>query len=43
VGYQHKEKIAKCWESAIRCCVSSPTLDVVVVGCFDGTVHVHKM
>jgi U3 small nucleolar RNA-associated protein 21 len=33
----------KGWESAIRCCVSSPALDVVAVGCSNGIVHVHKM
>ncbi|XP_078434530.1 transducin family protein / WD-40 repeat family protein [Wolffia australiana] len=33
----------KGWNSSIRCCVSSPALDVVAVGCSDGTVHVHNI
>ncbi|PUZ59787.1 hypothetical protein GQ55_4G070600 [Panicum hallii var. hallii] len=33
----------KGWESPVRCCVSSPALDVVAVGCSDGTVHVHNI
>jgi len=31
------------WDSPVRCCVSSPALDVVAVGCSDGTVHVHNI
>jgi U3 small nucleolar RNA-associated protein 21 len=43
--YQHKKILHdfKGWESAICCCVSSPALDVVDVGCFDVTVHDHKI
>jgi U3 small nucleolar RNA-associated protein 21 len=33
----------KGWESPVRCSVSSPALDVVAVGCSDGTVHVHNI
>ncbi|KAK8956779.1 hypothetical protein KSP39_PZI001162 [Platanthera zijinensis] len=33
----------KGWNSAIHCCVSSPALDVVAVGCSDGTIHVHNV
>ncbi|CAL5048919.1 unnamed protein product [Urochloa decumbens] len=33
----------KGWDSPVRCCVSSPALDVVAVGCSDGTVHVHNI
>ncbi|KAJ1260095.1 hypothetical protein BS78_10G205900 [Paspalum vaginatum] len=33
----------KGWNSPVRCCVSSPALDVVAVGCSDGTVHVHNI
>ncbi|KAL6603057.1 hypothetical protein ACP70R_043418 [Stipagrostis hirtigluma subsp. patula] len=33
----------KGWNSSVRCCVSSPALDVVAVGCSDGTVHVHNI
>ncbi|GJM97875.1 hypothetical protein PR202_ga14835 [Eleusine coracana subsp. coracana] len=33
----------KGWNSAVRCCVSSPALDIVAVGCSDGTVHVHNI
>lgn len=33
----------KGWGSAISCCVSSPALDVVAVGCADGKIHVHNI
>ncbi|KAI3945430.1 hypothetical protein MKW92_021987 [Papaver armeniacum] len=33
----------KGWNSSICCCVSSPALDVVAVGCADGNVHVHNL
>lgn len=33
----------KGWNSAISCCVSSPALDVVAVGCSDGKIHVHNV
>ncbi|KAL1547459.1 U3 small nucleolar RNA-associated protein 21 isoform X1 [Salvia divinorum] len=33
----------KSWSSAISCCVSSPALDVVAVGCSDGKIHVHNI
>nr|XP_051203267.1 U3 small nucleolar RNA-associated protein 21 homolog isoform X4 [Lolium perenne] len=33
----------KGWESPVRCCVSSPALDMVAVGCSDGTIHVHNI
>ncbi|KAK7286622.1 hypothetical protein RJT34_21751 [Clitoria ternatea] len=33
----------KGWNSSISCCVSSPALDVVAVGCTDGTIHVHNL
>ncbi|XP_077238613.1 transducin family protein / WD-40 repeat family protein [Tasmannia lanceolata] len=33
----------KGWNSSIYCCVSSPALDVVAVGCADGKVHVHNV
>ncbi|XP_010263396.1 PREDICTED: WD repeat-containing protein 36 [Nelumbo nucifera] len=33
----------KGWNSSICCCVSSPALDVVAVGCADGKVHVHNI
>lgn len=31
------------WGSAISCCVSSPALDVVAVGCSDGKIQVHNI
>lgn len=31
------------WGSSIRCCVSSPALDVVGIGCSDGKIHVHNL
>ncbi|XAR54384.1 hypothetical protein NMG60_11029486 [Bertholletia excelsa] len=33
----------KGWKSSICCCVSSPALDVVAVGCADGKIHVHNI
>ncbi|KAJ4709171.1 WD40 repeat [Melia azedarach] len=33
----------KGWESSVSCCVSSPALDVVAVGCSDGKIHVHNI
>lgn len=33
----------KGWNSPISCCVSSPALDVVVVGCADGKIHIHNI
>ncbi|KAK4424941.1 WD repeat-containing protein 36 [Sesamum alatum] len=33
----------KGWNAAICCCVSSPALDVVAVGCSDGKIHVHNI
>lgn len=33
----------KGWKSSIHCCVSSPALDVVAIGCADGKVHVHNV
>ncbi|WOG96203.1 hypothetical protein DCAR_0415536 [Daucus carota subsp. sativus] len=33
----------KGWYSSICCCVSSPALDVVAVGCSDGKIHVHNI
>lgn len=33
----------KGWKSAVHCCVSSPALDVVAVGCANGEVHVHNI
>ncbi|KAL6994414.1 hypothetical protein U1Q18_012518 [Sarracenia purpurea var. burkii] len=33
----------KGWQSSICCCVSSPALDVVAVGCADGKIHVHNI
>ncbi|CAI9103007.1 OLC1v1001416C1 [Oldenlandia corymbosa var. corymbosa] len=30
----------KGWNSPVLCCVSSPALDVVAVGCADGNIHV---
>lgn len=33
----------KGWNSSVCCCVASPALDVVAVGCSDGTIHVHNM
>ncbi|KAK9106301.1 hypothetical protein Syun_022312 [Stephania yunnanensis] len=31
------------WKSSICCCVSSPALDVVAIGCTDGNIHVHNV
>ncbi|KAL3832965.1 hypothetical protein ACJIZ3_007701 [Penstemon smallii] len=33
----------KGWNAAISCCVSSPALDVIAVGCSDGKIHVHNI
>ncbi|KAK4273647.1 hypothetical protein QN277_016997 [Acacia crassicarpa] len=33
----------KGWNSPIMSCVSSPALDVVAVGCADGSIHVHNI
>lgn len=33
----------KGWQSSICCCVSSPALDVIAVGCADGKIHVHNI
>ncbi|GFP84289.1 U3 small nucleolar RNA-associated protein 21 homolog [Phtheirospermum japonicum] len=33
----------KGFDSAITCCVSSPALDVVAVGCSDGKIHVYNI
>ncbi|KAL5974222.1 hypothetical protein ACLOJK_030885 [Asimina triloba] len=33
----------KGWDSSVHCCVSSPALDVVAVGCADGKVHLHNL
>ncbi|KAL6557568.1 hypothetical protein OROMI_017918 [Orobanche minor] len=33
----------KGWNSAISCCVASPALDVVAIGCSDGKIHVHNI
>lgn len=31
------------WKSPISCCVSSPALDVVAIGCTDGKIYVHNI
>jgi U3 small nucleolar RNA-associated protein 21 len=33
----------KGWDSSVCCCVSSPALDVVAVGCADGKIHVYNI
>ncbi|KAJ0250207.1 Transducin family protein / WD-40 repeat family protein [Hirschfeldia incana] len=33
----------KGWGSSVCCCVSSPALDVVAIGCADGKIHVHNL
>nr|XP_010911920.2 LOW QUALITY PROTEIN: WD repeat-containing protein 36 [Elaeis guineensis] len=33
----------KGWNSSVCCCVASPALDVVAVGCSDGMIHIHNM
>ncbi|KAL4383697.1 hypothetical protein GQ457_15G029390 [Hibiscus cannabinus] len=33
----------KGWNSSVCSCVSSPALDVIAVGCADGTIHVHNI
>ncbi|XP_038987551.1 WD repeat-containing protein 36 [Phoenix dactylifera] len=40
-----KEKIYEFtgWNSSVCCCVASPALDVVAVGCSDGMIHIHNL
>ncbi|PIN27151.1 WD repeat protein [Handroanthus impetiginosus] len=33
----------KGWNAAVCCCVPSPALDVVAIGCSDGKIHVHNI
>ncbi|KAG1327940.1 hypothetical protein COCNU_01G018740 [Cocos nucifera] len=33
----------KGWNSSVCCCVASPALDVVAVGCSDGMIHIHNL
>ncbi|KAJ4810553.1 Transducin family protein / WD-40 repeat family protein [Rhynchospora pubera] len=33
----------KGWTSPVTCCVASPALDIVSVGCADGTIHLHNL
>ncbi|GJZ72171.1 U3 small nucleolar RNA-associated protein 21 [Tanacetum coccineum] len=33
----------KGWKSSFSCCVSSPALDVIAVGCADGKIHLHNI
>lgn len=33
----------KGWNSPVTCCVPSPALDVVAVGCADGSIHLHNI
>ncbi|KAJ4838625.1 hypothetical protein Tsubulata_044113 [Turnera subulata] len=33
----------KGWNSSVTCCVPSPALDVVGVGCADGNIHIHNI
>jgi U3 small nucleolar RNA-associated protein 21 len=33
----------KGWVSPVTCCVASPALDIVAVGCADGTIHLHNL
>ncbi|WOK92769.1 WD repeat-containing protein 36 [Canna indica] len=33
----------KGWNSYVCCCVASPALDVVAIGCSDGTIHIHNV
>lgn len=33
----------KGWNSPVRCCTSSPALDIVAVGCANGKVYVHNL
>ncbi|XP_064997081.1 uncharacterized protein LOC135632435 [Musa acuminata AAA Group] len=33
----------KGWSSSVCSCVASPALDVVAIGCSDGTIHVHNV
>lgn len=30
-------------DSSIHCCVASPALDVVAIGCADGSIHIHDV
>nr|ATG70826.1 WD-40 repeat family protein [Callitropsis vietnamensis] len=43
INTQKKLYEFKGWASSIRCCVSSPALDVVGIGCADGKIHVHNL
>lgn len=43
VNTQKKIYDFKGWNSPISCCVPSPALDVVAVGCADGKIHVHNI
>ncbi|KMZ58759.1 putative WD-repeat protein [Zostera marina] len=43
ISTKEKKYEFKGWNSSIHCCVSSPALDVIAVGCSDGTVHVHNI
>lgn len=33
----------KGWNSPVTCCVASPALDIIAVGCADGTIHLHNL
>lgn len=33
----------KGWKSPIHCCVSSPALDTVAIGCGNGKVYIHNL
>ncbi|KAJ8492909.1 hypothetical protein OPV22_014630 [Ensete ventricosum] len=33
----------KGWNSSVCSCITSPALDVVAIGCSDGTIHVHNV
>lgn len=43
ISTQKKLYDFKGWNSSIYCCVSSPALDVIAVGCSDGRIHVHNI
>uniref|UniRef100_A0A0D6QUZ2 Uncharacterized protein n=1 Tax=Araucaria cunninghamii TaxID=56994 RepID=A0A0D6QUZ2_ARACU len=43
INTQKKLYEFKGWGSSIQCCVSSPALDVVGIGCSDGKIHVHNL
>eukprot|EP01018_Ginkgo_biloba_P020289 Gb_24979 [translate_table: standard] len=43
ISTQKKLYEFKGWGSSICCCVSSPALDVVGIGCADGKIHVHNL